>query len=191
MSTEIPNHIHYIIPQIRGEYINSLTNWEMGLYTSPKLDSYTLSGKLLAMAGHMGKNFLVSEIVDSPSIPLCYRPRVNCIISVLLDTSEVIQADQNLVFTAPSVLANILRMLIVQIGRLTLVDFGDDRAIHMDRSADVMDASIAFRSFGVGAFQDCDAQQQNMLAGLWQKMHFVGRWCKCTQCVPRRFGCSQ
>ncbi|KAJ5998868.1 hypothetical protein N7451_006678 [Penicillium sp. IBT 35674x] len=189
MFTEIPKHIHHIIPQIRSEYLTSLTNWEMGLYTSPKLDSYTLSGKLLAMAGHMGKNLLVSEIVDSPSIPLCYRPRVNCIISVLLDTSDMIQVDQNLVFTAPGFLANILRMLIVQIGRLTLVDVGDDKAVHMDRSADVMDASIAFRSVGVGAFQDCDAQQQNMLAGLWQKMHFVGRWCKCTQCIQRRFVC--
>lgn len=190
MSTGIPNYIHQIIPQIRGEYIASLSNWEMSLYTSPKLDSYTLSRKLIAMAGHMGKNFLLPEIIDSPGLPFCYRPRVNCIISVLLDTSEMIKANQRLVGTTPSVLANILRMLIVQIGRLTLVDVGDDKAVHMDRSADIMDASITFGSVGIGAFQDCDAQQQKMLAGLWKKMHFVGRWCQCIQCVQRRFGCD-
>jgi hypothetical protein len=70
------------------------------------------------------------------------------------------------------------------------VDVGDDKAVHMDRTADVMDASINFGSVGVGAFENCDGQQQMMLAGLWKKMHFVGRWCVCSQCFQRRFGCD-
>ncbi|KAJ6114802.1 hypothetical protein N7486_000580 [Penicillium sp. IBT 16267x] len=185
MSTKIPKRVYQIIPQIRSEYITSLTNWELGLYTSPKLSSRILIQKLIALVGHMGKNFLIPEIVNSPRMPLCYRPRVNCIISVLLDTIETLQADQNLVYTAPNVLANILRMVTVQIGRLTLVNAGDDKATHMDRSADVMDASVRI---GVGAFDDCDAQQQQMLAGLWKRMHFVGRYCGCIQCIQRRYG---
>ncbi|KAJ5930424.1 hypothetical protein N7466_005917 [Penicillium verhagenii] len=180
MATGIAPNVWEGILKIRGEYIKSLTAWELGLTSNPKLThSANLSHNIIMLVEHIERTFLRIDILDCPDKPFCYQPRVYCIISVLLDTIEMLQT-QKLAETAPGVLANILRMLIIQVGRLTLAHAGDDSATDMDLSADIMDTCVS-----LGILGGCDEQQKAMLAVLWGRMHFVGMYCNCVQCGQR------
>ncbi|KAJ5918230.1 hypothetical protein N7454_010605 [Penicillium verhagenii] len=168
MATEIPQIVWNGLLKIRGEYIKSLTEWELGLTSNPKLThSVNLSHHMIMLVEHIERTFLRIDILDCPDKPFCYQPRVYCIISVLLDTIEMLQT-QNLAETAPGTLANILPHA------------GDDSATHMDMSADIMDTCVS-----LGILGGCDEQQKEMLAVLWGRMHFVGNYCNCVQCGQR------
>ncbi|KAJ5769146.1 hypothetical protein N7520_003705 [Penicillium odoratum] len=181
MSIPVPAYIHVRFAKLRSDYLNSLRSWEQSVQNNRNLKSYDLSQRLIKLTDHIGKNFLIPEILRSTRKPFCFRTRVDSIINILLDTIEMLHGDRYLVNIAPGFLAHILRMVSIQIGRLTLVTGRDDMTIASDRSANAMDASARIGDFGA-----CDALQRQVLTGVWKRLHFAGKFCDCGQCSLRR-----
>ncbi|KAJ5116202.1 hypothetical protein N7456_000550 [Penicillium angulare] len=174
---------------LRSQMVSKLTNWRQAV-TNQELTAKTLSFNLLSLANHMDKSFLKSEIINSPTISTCYRSRVGRIINTILTTVESLQDSEEIVFTESGTLSGIIGLVIVQIGRLSILspnsEIVDGNAIEMDMMADIVEAQV-----GLGVFECVDESmidEQCLLKEIWEWMHDVDPLCECAQCLNRNSG---
>ncbi|KAJ5711050.1 hypothetical protein N7488_005206 [Penicillium malachiteum] len=184
-------NIYTNFPRLRDQFVSKLAEWKLILnyrketYTA----SQTLINNLKSLSDHLSKSFLKPEVLYLPSTPICFCYRANDIHAVLIELILLLQSDPNLVTTAPDFVAGALGMILVQAGRLSITDDWDENARRMDQLADVIDAQVS-----IGAYASIDfsnTREQEILKGVWERMHYSDPSCCYTQCKVKNMDLLQ
>ncbi|KAJ5738548.1 hypothetical protein N7493_001703 [Penicillium malachiteum] len=185
-------NIYTNFPRLRDQFVSKLAEWKLILnyrkegYTA----SQTLIRNLTSLSDHLCKSFLKPEVLYLPTTPVCFCYRAHDIHTVLIELILLLQADPNLVATAPDFVAGALGMILVQVGRLYITGDCDENARRMDQLADVIDAQV-----GIGAYasiiDSSNTREQEILEGVWERMHYSDPSCWCTQCKVKNMDLLQ
>ncbi|KAJ5726175.1 uncharacterized protein N7483_007532 [Penicillium malachiteum] len=183
--------IYTNFPRLRNQFVTKLAEWKLTL--NYKQENYTsgqtLINNLISLSAHLCKSFLKVEVLYLPTTPICFCYRANDMHAVLIKLIHLLRSDPNLVVTAPDFLAGALGMILVQVGRLSITDVSDENARRMDQLADVIDAQV-----GIGAYASIDywnTREQQILKGVWERMHYSDPSCRCTQCKVKNLDLLQ
>ncbi|KAJ6031486.1 hypothetical protein N7540_002218 [Penicillium herquei] len=184
-------NIYTNFPRLRDQFVSKLAEWKLIL--NYKQENYTsgqtLISNLISLSDHLCKSFLKAEVLYLPTTPICFCYRANDIHAVLIELILLLQSDPNLVVTAPEFLAGALGMILVQVGRLSITGNCDENACKMDQLADVIDAQV-----GIGAYASIDysnTREQEILKGVWERMHYSDPSCWCAQCKVKNMALLQ
>ncbi|OQE21711.1 hypothetical protein PENSTE_c011G01643 [Penicillium steckii] len=153
----------------RDSFAESLSEWSNALAEDPKCADRVCQ----LLDGLIAEIELLRDLGNMNAANVCFQHRCQVIKYTIEDASDILKVKSH----STSEIAELITMIGVQVGRLTLIPFDrkDATVVAMDKMASELDArmgSVAIRDDSITPF----------LRDMWRRLHFPVGDCQCLQC---------
>ena len=153
----------------RDSFAKSLSEWSNALAEDPK-SAQRVSQLFDGLISEME---LLRDLGNMNAANVCFRHRCQIIKFTIEDASLLLKTKSH----PTSEIAELITMISVQVGRLTLIPFDrkDATVVAMDKMSSELDARM-------GSVHITDDSITPFLRDMWERLHFPVGDCQCWQC---------